>query len=238
MIEPRLLELRLSECSRESPCVIWNGPVNKRNGYGTSARWIDGKLNITGAHRRSYQHFIGPIPPGYVIDHLCRVRACVNPYHLEAVTANENLKRGVGVTSTENAKKTHCNKGHPLSGENLQIVLVKGTTRQKRRCRTCSLANAAIHNQRERDAGRPNQAKRQHRLKTDDAYRLAKNARQLAAYYRRKAERMAQISIHPPADTNSTSVNVCTLAAPSMVSAPDATSVTLSTPSMIFASTR
>lgn len=48
-----------------------------------------------GAHRAFYEHHVGPIPPGLTIDHLCCVRRCVNPAHLEPVTRGENARRGV-----------------------------------------------------------------------------------------------------------------------------------------------
>jgi HNH endonuclease len=53
------------------------------------------------AHRAYYQERHGPIPDGYQLDHLCRVRACVNPDHLEVVTARENIRRGNGTKLTE-----------------------------------------------------------------------------------------------------------------------------------------
>lgn len=49
----------------------------------------------TPAHRVAYEHFIGPIPDGLTLDHLCRNRACINPAHLEPVTSLENIRRGV-----------------------------------------------------------------------------------------------------------------------------------------------
>jgi hypothetical protein len=79
-------------------------------------------------HRLSYQAFRGPIPDGLVLDHLCRVRACVNPWHLEPVTTRENLLRGQTLTA-RNAAKTHCHRGHPLS------VNLRGKWRS---CRECS----------------------------------------------------------------------------------------------------
>lgn len=72
------------------------------------------------AHRVAYELFIGPIPDGMQLDHLCRVRHCVNPAHLEVVTGKENTLRGNTITGL-NAQKTHCPANHPLEGDNLYI---------------------------------------------------------------------------------------------------------------------
>lgn len=57
----------------------------------------------------------GPIPSGMVVDHLCRVRSCVNPDHMEVVSRGENVLRGVGI-SARNKSKDRCPKGHPYNG--------------------------------------------------------------------------------------------------------------------------
>jgi hypothetical protein len=62
-------------------------------------------------HRIIYQHLVGPVPEGQQLDHICRVRCCVNPAHLEPVTQRENIVRGIGPTAV-NAKKMFCPKGH------------------------------------------------------------------------------------------------------------------------------
>lgn len=59
------------------------------------------------AHRVSYEMFVGPIPKGMQIDHLCRIKNCVNPDHLEPVTAQENVRRHHAVV-----RRTHCRNGH------------------------------------------------------------------------------------------------------------------------------
>lgn len=95
-------------------CWEWTG--GKRKGYGLFG--LDGKSKS--AHRYSYELFKGDIEKGMTIDHLCRNRACVNPNHLESVTNKENVLRGFGLTAI-NARKTHCLRGHILSGENLYV---------------------------------------------------------------------------------------------------------------------
>lgn len=85
------------------------------------------------AHRVAYRLFVGPIPPGLELDHLCRNRACVNPAHLEPVEKRENIMRGVG-RGAKNATKTHCRNGHEYTPENTYT-----TSRGWRACRTCTL---------------------------------------------------------------------------------------------------
>lgn len=89
------------------------------------------KRRTVPAHRLSYEYWVGPIPQKHDIDHLCRNRGCVNPYHLEPVTRRENLIRGEGFVP-QNAAKTHCIRGHPLEGKNLFINKLG-----RRQCRIC-----------------------------------------------------------------------------------------------------
>jgi hypothetical protein len=87
------------------------------------------------AHRFAYESVHGPITPGLVIDHLCRVRLCVNPAHLEPVTPGENSRRGYAwLLNRRNHQtvKTHCPAGHAYRGANLYV-----SPRGDRRCRTC-----------------------------------------------------------------------------------------------------
>ena len=71
-------------------CWLWTGAMFQSTGYG--ALRVNGRTTV--AHRIGYECFNGPIPAGLVLDHLCRVRSCVNPAHLEAVTGQVNVLRG------------------------------------------------------------------------------------------------------------------------------------------------
>lgn len=113
-------------------CWIWQGRINDQ-GYGDI--WLPGIKRYRRAHRIVYEHRVGPIPEGLTLDHLCRVRHCVNPEHLEPVTDRVNILRGEGPTA-KNATKTHCEHGHEFTPENTYIR--PGTT--WRTCIKCDYA--------------------------------------------------------------------------------------------------
>lgn len=102
-----------------SGCWLWSG-ASTRDGYGRFQVAYSGHQEQR-AHRFSYRRFKGPIPDGLQLDHKCRVRCCVNPDHLEAVTAKVNTLRSEAV-SAKNARKTHCVNGHEFVGENLYLT--------------------------------------------------------------------------------------------------------------------
>lgn len=117
-------------------CWEWAG-ARIWNGYGRVV--VHGKQHF--AHRAVYEHFVGMIPGGMTLDHLCRNRACVNPSHMEAVSLKENILRG-SAPAALNAAKTHCNRGHAFTADNLAPAALR---RGRRRCWIC---------ERERDRNR------------------------------------------------------------------------------------
>lgn len=116
-------------------CWEWQGDLNQGYGQATLERGISG-----GVHRIVYAWIFGPIPNGHKwhVDHIvCNNRKCCNPVHLKLVTARANTLRGNGITAQE-ARRTHCNYGHPFAGDNLKI-----RTDGARQCRACKRLNKA-----------------------------------------------------------------------------------------------
>lgn len=112
-------------------CWQWLGTIKTGTGYGV----IRVERSIVRAHRFAYEHLVGPIPDGLVLDHLCRNRSCVNPWHLEPVTIRVNTLRG---SHGRRAERSECSNGHALSGENLQVRTDQG--RKRLICRACNAA--------------------------------------------------------------------------------------------------
>jgi hypothetical protein len=112
-------------------CWLWQG--GRSRGYGAlNVGKPSGRPIIETAHRIVYElHHREPIPPELTVDHLCRVRHCVNPRHLELVSRGENVLRGVA-PSAQHARATHCIAGHPFDPANTYR-----TPRGIRMCRTC-----------------------------------------------------------------------------------------------------
>lgn len=113
----------------EDGCWLWSGSRQK-NGYAVIQR--GGSENkLLRAHRALYEITKGPIAEGLDLDHLCRVRHCVNPDHLEPVTRAENVARGARRTGYA-AERTHCKHGHPWTPEST-YWMPSGA----RKCRIC-----------------------------------------------------------------------------------------------------
>lgn len=131
------LEKLWDKINKSSTCWFWFGAIDK-DGYGI---WTSKKKTYR-VHRFMYELYNGKILSGMVIDHLCRIRNCVNPEHLRAITNKENILCGVGITA-QNSRKIVCNKGHDLSGKNLYVYKNKkgGVDRH---CLKCDKERARI----------------------------------------------------------------------------------------------
>lgn len=128
-----------SKVSKNGPggCWLWTGAITS-DGYGSY--WVGNKSFK--AHRIAYQMSVGTIPSGLQIDHLCRIRNCVNTDHMELVTSKENSLRGMGWAGRlgnagKQAARTHCKQGHLFDLVNTRVA-----ANGWRYCRTCNREKA------------------------------------------------------------------------------------------------
>lgn len=110
-------------------CWLWRGSIAKTK-YGVFS--LHGSMYL--AHRLAYEIWIGPLCEGLVVDHLCRVRNCVCPEHLEQITHKENVYRATG------ASKETCPNGHPRNEFERRT-----TTKNQLYCLACLKTNSALN---------------------------------------------------------------------------------------------
>jgi hypothetical protein len=121
---------RLTDTDQPDACWEWTGATNGAAGYG---HLRTPSATLAYVHRLTFEQLVGPIPPGLVLDHLCRNPPCANPRHLEPVTQRANGLRGA-TFAAQHAATTQCPRGHQLAGDNLEPShLANGG----RKCRTC-----------------------------------------------------------------------------------------------------
>lgn len=135
-------------------CWTWTA-YRDPNGYG---RFSIGANRMEGAHRVAYRMLIGFIPDGCELDHLCRNRACVNPWHLDPVPHRVNTIRGIAgaVNAARQRAITHCPHGHEYSPDNTAY-----RKDGRRRCKACG--RAATRSRYERDPEKAREVARRYR---------------------------------------------------------------------------
>lgn len=133
-----------SKVQEDSKTGCWRWQAAKTSGYGSFGV---GCHRTALAHRVAYETLIGPVPDGMELDHLCRVRECCNPEHLEPVTHSENCARSPLVGKWKLAT-THCPRGHEYNDENTYY----DRRRNKRQCRACGREAQREYQRRKRAA--------------------------------------------------------------------------------------
>lgn len=133
----RTIEDRFWEkVNKTDTCWLWTAA---QNGAGYGQLRVNRSSNVY-AHRFAYELLVGPIPEGLQLDHLCRVRNCCNPDHLEAVTPKVNTNRSTAseANRARHAARTECVNGHPFTDDNTWFEPKRGV----RHCRVCARARS------------------------------------------------------------------------------------------------
>jgi hypothetical protein len=151
---PQFGDVRLPErfWSKVQPCPmtgcwLWTSAFTVDD-YGVF--WVGPAERSARIHRLAYELLVGPIPEGLTIDHLCRVRSCCNPTHLEPVTNRENQLRGL-TFGARNASVTHCPAGHEYNKKNTRVGRNPGD-RPCRVCRACQRSHQKAFKARRKEA--------------------------------------------------------------------------------------
>jgi len=104
-------------------CLIFVGPWQSR-GYGIFRKCL--------VHRVIFEAERGEIPEGMTVDHRCKVKACINPDHLEVVTRAENTIR-----AHDGVRWRACHRGHDLTDPANILLAVRKDGREHRQCKAC-----------------------------------------------------------------------------------------------------
>lgn len=124
-------------------CWLWTGPYHKnrpwpQNRYGYITIKRNGKWRAIGTHRAMLLAIHGPLTKEQCACHRCDVPLCINPEHLFVGTMADNIRDSRSKNRHHEAKKTHCDKGHPLSGDNLYLSKQGyGKVGIRRVCKAC-----------------------------------------------------------------------------------------------------
>jgi hypothetical protein len=160
---PQALKRRIREQTivDDNGCWIFQG-AKDRAGYG---RFYMGLGQTRRTHRLTYELWVGPIPEGLELDHLCNTPACCRPSHLEPVTGLENRQRGT-------KRRKRCGRGHYYSKRNTYI-----TPQGVRMCRECRRIHGRINDAKRRPSHlpkriSPNHCFRGHLLTEENTYRI------------------------------------------------------------------
>lgn len=142
VLTPRATERFWAKVEQHDDCWLWTGHTVGA-GYGHFNQGGEKRMML--AHRWAYEALVAEIPDGLVLDHLCMVKTCVNPSHLEPVTQAVNIERNPNTINKTCVEVTHCPQGHEYTEATTRLY------RGKRHCRPCARIHTA--NYRARRAG-------------------------------------------------------------------------------------